>query len=464
LTGPETGEWFVDFSMNLLADHNEKFATVMLWALTVWSVSGQAAELKVDLNPPERRTDILTPHWENWAWPEGPSGSRNFGDVTVTFRAAPGGALAPVLFKGLLDYGAHMACDGIVVKEPAGDYGFDMILSGLTPGKHTIVTYHNEVWDRAPARFDVLVGETLQIKGFTPTKRATNDYEVGSAFLEIDAVAGKDVGVHFRPERSDANRSLIWSLVGGLNQSGKNAGYLDIRNNVVYNWTARTTDGGVVELNYVNNYYKPYPKNPFVKWLLKLDPINPAWGTEKYYMTGNVLEGFVNETNNWSAFYNGPVVEKQARVDKELYPSYVATQTANEAFTNVLASVGANYPKQDAIDRHIIADVRDGTAEFIGTRGPTYGDRPGPNYPGIIDTQSDDKSALGSPDFPWPEYKTCNVPVDTDHDGIPDDWEKAHGLNPNDPNDADGDCNGDGYTNLEKYLNSLVGEYSMTIE
>ena len=113
------------------------------------------------------------------------------------------------------------------------------------------------------------------------------------------------------------------------------------------------------------------------------------------------------------------------------------------------------------VDRHIIADVRNGTAEFIGTRGPTYGDRPGPNYPGIIDTQSDDKSALGSPDFPWPEYKTYNVPVDTDHDGIPDDWEKAHGLNPNDPSDANEDFNGDGYTNLEKYLNSLVGEYSM---
>jgi hypothetical protein len=52
------------------------------------------------------------------------------------------------------------------------------------------------------------------------------------------------------------------------------------------------------------------------------------------------------------------------------------------------------------------------------------------------------------------------VPVDSDHDGIPDEWEKAHGLNPNDPADANGDVNGDGYTNLEKYLNSLVGEYS----
>jgi hypothetical protein len=54
------------------------------------------------------------------------------------------------------------------------------------------------------------------------------------------------------------------------------------------------------------------------------------------------------------------------------------------------------------------------------------------------------------------------VPADTDHDGIPDAWETAHGLNPNDPNDANEDSNGDGYSNLEKYLNSLVGEYTVT--
>jgi hypothetical protein len=252
-----------------------------------------------------------------------------------------------------------------------------------------------------------------------------------------------------------------WSLAGGLTQGGLYAGYLDIRNNVVYNWTARTTDGGVKALNYVNNYYKPHLGNPFVKWLLKLDPINPAWGTESYYMTGNVLEGYVSESNNWAAFENGLKVEKQVRVEAELFPSYVQTLTAREAYTNVLANVGANFPKMDRIDRHIIADARNGTTEYTGTRGPTYGDRPGPNYAGFIDTPSDDKSAAGSPNFPWPEYKTYDVPADSDHDGIPDAWEKARGLNPNDPEDANGDLNGDGYTNLEKYLNSLVGEYPL---
>jgi len=749
------------------------------------AASARADILRVDLNPPERRTDILTPHWENWAWREGASGSNVFGAVTVAFRAYAKGSLSPVLFKGTLDYGAHMASDGFVVKNPAGDGGVDMILGGLTPGEHTVTTYHNEVRDRiVPASLDVSIGDKKIISGLVPTFRATNDAEVACAFFPVKAVAGEDVIIHFQPVSSGVGRSLIfngfaidaadphrtaiepspandeehwanespliwkspagaishqfyfgsdsnavalannsssefkgslsaasyalptldamqnyfwrvdevdaagkvtpgevwrfrvrhpafptaegygrfaiggrngrtievtnledynvgkgeavipgsfraaveaqgprtivfrvsglihlkapcavhnpyctiagqtapgdgicladnacgafathdviiryirfrigdkeqkamdgagmgscdnciidhcsiswssdegtssrnsknitfqrnivaealhhgphyrasdrsklethafagsisgdigsyhhnlladctdrnWSLAGGLNQSGHYAGYLDIRNNVVYNWTARTTDGGVKALNYVNNYYKPYPKNPFVKWILKLDPINPAWGTESYYMTGNVMAGYVSATNNWAAFENAwpngrdPVRESDVRVDHELFPSYVTTQSAEEAFTNVLADVGANLPKPDVVDLHVIANVRDGKAEFIGTRGPTYGDRPSPNLPGLIDTQSDDKSALGSANFPWPEYHTYNVPADSDHDGIPDAWEKAHGLNPEEVSDANGDLNHDGYTNLEKYLNSLTGEYSL---
>jgi hypothetical protein len=176
-------------------------------------------------------------------------------------------------------------------------------------------------------------------------------------------------------------------------------------------------------------------------------------------MTGNILEGYVNETNNWSGFANGSRVEKEVRVDEPIFESYVKTHTAREAFTNVLADVGANFPKQDAIDRRLIEEARTGTTRYRGTKGPTYGDRPGPNFDGIIDEPSDDKDAQGSSNFPWPEYKSAPAPVDSDHDGIPDEWEKAHGLNPNDPSDANKDFNGDGYTNLEKYLDSLVGEY-----
>jgi hypothetical protein len=55
----------------------------------------------------------------------------------------------------------------------------------------------------------------------------------------------------------------------------------------------------------------------------------------------------------------------------------------------------------------------------------------------------------------YPEYKAWEPYVDTDGDGMPDEWEKQYGLNPNDASDANGDCNGDGYTNIEKYINGI---------
>ncbi len=149
-------------------------------------LSGRAAELRVDLNPPDRRGDALTPHWENWACKEGSAITNTFGGITVTFRAAPGMILKPVLYKGALDYGAHMAADGIISTE-----GFEMVIGGLAPGKHSVVTYHNEVRDVRPAALKILVGDRIKVERLLPSKRATNDYEVASAFFEVDATDGK---------------------------------------------------------------------------------------------------------------------------------------------------------------------------------------------------------------------------------------------------------------------------------
>jgi hypothetical protein len=51
---------------------------------------------------------------------------------------------------------------------------------------------------------------------------------------------------------------------------------------------------------------------------------------------------------------------------------------------------------------------------------------------------------------------STDAPVDVDRDGMPDDWESTHGLNPNNPEDRNNDLDGDGYTNLEEYLNSIT--------
>jgi hypothetical protein len=229
-----------------------------------------------------------------------------------------------------------------------------------------------------------------------------------------------------------------WSLAGGLDRTGTRlAGQLDLRNNVVYNWRDRTTDGGVRELNFVNNFYLPGPATKTFT-LLKPDPNDWDRGM-KVYMTGNMIDGKPEfDADNWKAFVGPANGLKMLRQAKPLFDPFVKTHSAKEAYTSVIADVGATKPKQDAVDKRVIADVV--------KRGHTYSGSKG-MLPGIIDSPKD---AGG-----WPEYKSGDAPVDSDHDGIPDEWEKTHGLDPK--NEADG--NGyrrDGYTHLEHYLNELA--------
>jgi hypothetical protein len=266
-----------------------------------------------------------------------------------------------------------------------------------------------------------------------------------------------------------------WSLAGGLDQSVHYAGSLDIRNNVVYNWTARTTDGGCERCNYESNYYKPFMPNSPVTWLLKLDSINTNWGTEYYYMAGNVMQGQTYYTNNWmtGSFYNGLPLTGLVTTNAEIFPGYISTQTASNAYKVVLSDVGCNLPAQDLIDRRVIGEVLDGTTHYEGTNGPHYTINgvvqatPGPDYPGMIDSELDVKDYTNnpaapnySPNWPWPPYSTYNAWPDSDHDGLPDWWEQIRGTNPNsapgDFSDANADLVGDGYTELERYLNWLA--------
>ena len=104
-------------------------------------------------------------------------------------------------------------------------------------------------------------------------------------------------------------------------------------------------------------------------------------------------------------------------------------------------------PKRDEVDARIIEEVRNGNATY---EGPTYKQKntlpDKSKKSGIIDTQND----VGG----WPELKSTTAPTDTDHDGMPNDWENKKGLNPNNSDDRN-NVSADGYTMLEQYLNSI---------
>jgi hypothetical protein len=112
----------------------------------------------------------------------------------------------------------------------------------------------------------------------------------------------------------------------------------------------------------------------------------------------------------------------------------VQTGTAQEAYESVLHSAGASLVR-DAIDLRIVDEVRKGAF--------TYGKN------GLIDSQVE----VGG----LPALKSLPAPIDTDGDGLPDVWEKKHGLNPNDAADGAAYTLNDEYTNLEIYLEELRG-------
>jgi hypothetical protein len=264
------------------------------------------------------------------------------------------------------------------------------------------------------------------------------------------ASIGGDIGsFHHNLLANCAGRN--WSLAGGLNKPDHSyAGRLDIRNNVVFNWKNRTTDGGAHEVNFVNNYYKP---GPATKFFLALKPQYSSFaGSQRYHFDGNIMEGKFGLRDQEKGREAG--IERGGKIpteyspwsDEPFFESFVNTHSAKEAFTNVLADVGCNFPVLDDHDTRIIKEVRSGRTKFKGSKT---------GLPGLPDSQDD----VGG----WEEYPEIKRPAgwDTDGDGMPDAWEKQYGLNPNDPADGNEDLNGDGYTNLEKYLNSLVGEYQM---
>jgi hypothetical protein len=240
----------------------------------------------------------------------------------------------------------------------------------------------------------------------------------------------------------------------GRNPSIGMGGDFDFRNNVLFNWRHRTIDGGdgSSRVNIIANYFKPGPAttSEALRYrICKVDGRSKRYefrGFGKWYVAGNYVAGNAKVTqDNWAGGVQFaperkdkeeivPMgTEKDVRVFKPFPAAPINEQSAEEAYALVLAYVGASRPRRDGVDLRIIQSVRNGKVTFKN---------------GIIDAPAE----VGG----WPEYKAGDGPdVDSDGDGIPDWWEKKYGLDPNDPSDAAKDLNGDGYSNLEKYLNGI---------
>lgn len=239
-------------------------------------------------------------------------------------------------------------------------------------------------------------------------------------------------------------------------------------NNVVFNWWNRSVDGGDNKsfYNIINNYFKPGPITPKDK-PISYRLLKPEAGRDKNrplsfgkaYVNGNIVHGNSKVTkNNWdggvqlASEVDAGKFLPQIRVDEPFQTAPVTIMDTKKAYNFVLANVGATFPKRDAVDARIVKTVQTGKAIYVEDApefvSPYVKRRlPADSYKkGII---TDIRQVGGLPEYKGESY------VDTDGDGMPDAWEIANGLNPNDPSDAVKDCNGDGYTNIEKFINGI---------
>lgn len=278
---------------------------------------------------------------------------------------------------------------------------------------------------------------------------------------------------------------------------------VDFRNCLMYNWGNGNgcyggPGGGYV--NMVNNYYKAGPgtKNKTRVTQVSVASDGNAEGSSlkgyasRYYINGNYVTAASNpEDYDWSGvIYDGGLLTLNGeryiadaahlygenvsyvnindtdcvslKLDEQIDPGEVTTHSATDVYDKILDYCGASLYRDDA-DIRYMEETRTGTATYKGN--VAYVDANGKSYPtsntsGILDfiNAPDGEKNPKTASFPELPSNTRQDDYDSDGDGIPDVWEVAQGLNPNDGTDGKLytlDPRG-WYTNVEVYINSLV--------
>lgn len=382
-------------------------------------------------------------------------------DITIAGQSAPGDGIC---IAGTLNINTH----NVIVRHirvrrgiPVGGQGDDNI--GGNPHHHIIIDHCSTSWgmDENISLYrhmrPSLDGST-QIKD--PSKHITIQWTISSEALDAK---GHAFGGTWGGNPSTFHHNLFASNTA-RNPSIGMSGDFDFRYNVIFNWQHRSIDGGdeTSQINLINNYFRPGPatrenmREVFARieqrsmyspgnawaegdWYPK-EPNRPG----KWYVAGNILHDNAAITqDNWkgmrikktenSIIPEGADPSDYARSHTPFEAWPVAPHhTAQEAFDAVLEKAGATLPRRDAVDQRVVEMVRTGK-----TLTPT----------GIV------KSIDEVGGYPELTFDPSEVPVDTDGDGMPDEWEIKYGLDPNDPSDGAKDADGDGYTNVEEYLN-----------
>lgn len=352
--------------------------------------------------------------------------------LTVAGQTAPGGGItlraAEGNTSGLVDISAH----DVVIRFLRFRTGSPSSVSGENldgvniwrPTGHHVLIDHNSfswavdenvsVWDDA---HNITFSWNIVAQGLRESTHPDGEHSRG---LLVSGDATRDISVHHN----------LFAHNTARNPQVSSPGRVQVVNNVVFNYgdSALQTSNpyGGPQVDILGNYFKAGPDSDPERYEIDAYPIEDAEGWRLH------VEG--NAGPHGTA--RGPQSDLVSPEDRSLVVNdppaglpEITTTSASRALTDVLAGAGDRVPHMDRVDEQVIDDVRD-------ERG------------GMIN----DESEVGG----WPSLPSGQPPADSDSDGMPDNWEAEHGLDAS-ADDSSKDADGDGYTNIEEYVNYLVG-------
>ena len=377
------------------------------------------------------------------------------GNITIAGQTAPGGSGIT-----LKNYKMGMSGDNIICRYISS-----------RPGPYTATSSGNDAWGGSNGSNSIIdhcsMGWTTDEQWglYSNNMNYTVQYSViGPA----DSWGGHKKGLHgFGMMMGKGNLSFDHNLIihnVSRNFRGKVQGTYtaDFTNNIIYDWGYQTAYGTIGHLNYVNNTLKAGNSTTGgYHWINVDSSTSPE--NFKVYCNGNRLinkDGSLHDItyDNWS----GVSVKESIGITKDnLYSatpfqnivnntdvsSVNNAESAEASYEHVInfAGNGISPEKRTAIDRQCADETKNGTGSCSGTS----------EYDST-ETNLDKYNIKCGVTYDYPSAVLEKTIKDSDNDGMPDEWELARGLNPNDSSDTNGDYCGQGYTNIEYYINDLT--------
>ncbi|MBQ7875671.1 MAG: hypothetical protein IJ316_00110 [Clostridia bacterium] len=382
------------------------------------------------------------------------------GNITIAGQTAPGGG-GITLRGGKIGMGGDNIIIRFVSSRPGENGSSECDAWGGDKGSNSIIDHCSIGWanDEQFGLYSNNQNQTVQYSIIGP-----------SNCISYHSKGAHGFGIMLGKANNTWHHNMIAHNIS-RNYRGKSTGAIDYVNNVIYNWGYQTAYGTFGQVNYVGNYFKA---GLSTTGGYRFVDLSSGTGYEKFrfYLTGNKMvtsTGADYDTNmntdNWNGFNFRETGLTRSDIGVStpiaVYDVYgnnasVAynAQTADEAFETVLQHAGAGIRAdlRPRIDKQVMEEARTGTGYLTGGRD--------------FNTLTSSDTALNEAiskynikEMNYDEYYPSAILqkdiTDSDNDGMSDEWELARGLNPS-VNDASGDYLGQGYNNIEYYINDLT--------